>query len=99
MHIDKYKVHITLKYVRHIPDLRLNLIFVHMVDKDVYNHSINSANWKLTKGSLVVARGKLCCSLYKIHMKVCGDQLKTIDDDTSLDLLHKRLAHMREKGL
>ena len=53
----------------------------------------------LTKGSLVVARGKLCCSLYKTRMKVCEDQLNTIDDDTSLYLRHKRLAHMREKGL
>ena len=29
---------LTLKDVRHIPDLRLNLIFVHMLDKDRYNH-------------------------------------------------------------
>ena len=56
---------LTLKDVRHIPNLRLNLIFVHMLDKDRYNHFINSVNWKLTKGSLVVARGRLCCSLYK----------------------------------
>ena len=32
-----------LKDVRRIPDLRLNLIFVHMLDKDGYNHFINSA--------------------------------------------------------
>ena len=56
---------LTLKYVRHIPDLRLNLISVHMLENDGYNHSINSGNWKLTKGSLVAARGKLCCLLYK----------------------------------
>ena len=29
---------LTLKDVRHIPDLRLNLISVHMLDNDVYNH-------------------------------------------------------------
>ena len=46
---------LTLKDVRHIPNLRLNLICVHMLDKDGYNHFINSGNWKLTKGSLVVA--------------------------------------------
>ena len=44
-----------LKDVRHIPDLLLNLISVHMLDKDGYNHFISSGNWKLTKGSLVVA--------------------------------------------
>ena len=30
---------------------------------------------------------------------MCGGQLNAVDDDTSLDLWHKQLAHMREKGL
>ena len=51
--------------LQHILDLLLNLISVHMLDKDGYNHFISSGNWKLTKGSLVVARGRLCFSLYK----------------------------------
>ena len=90
---------LTLKDVRHIPNLHLNLISVHMLDKDGYNHFINSDNWKLTKGSLVVARGRLCCSLYKTQAKVCGGQLNAVDDDTSPDLWHKQLAYMSEKGL
>ena len=63
---------LTLKDVQHIQNLRLNLISMHMLDKDGYNHFINSGNWKLTKGTLVVARGRLCCSLYKTQVKVCG---------------------------
>ena len=35
---------LTLKDVQHILDLRLNLISVHMLDKDGYNHFINSGN-------------------------------------------------------
>ena len=62
---------LTLKDVRHIPDQRLNLISMHMLEKDGYNHSINNGNWKLTKGSSVVAQGILCCSLYKTQVKVC----------------------------
>ena len=69
-----------------------------MLNKDGYIHFINSGNWNLTKGSLVVARSILCCSLYKTQAKVCSGQL-TVDDDTSLDLWHKWLAHMSEKGL
>ena len=79
---------LTLKYAQHIPDLCLNLISMHMLDKDRYNHFISSGNWKLTKGSLVVARGKLCCSLYKTQAKVCRGQLNAVDDDTSPDLWH-----------
>ena len=88
-----------LKDVRHIPNLDLNLIYVHMRNKDGYNHFISSGNWKLTEGSLVVAQGRLCCSLYKTQTKVCRGQLNAVDDDTSPDMWHKRLAHMREKGL
>ena len=69
--------------------LHLNLISMHMLDKDGYNHFINSGDWKLSKGSLVVAQGKLCCSFYRTHVKVCGGQLNENDDDTSLDLWHK----------
>ena len=90
---------LTLKDVRHILDLCLNLIFVHMLDKDGYNHFINSGNWKLTKGSLVVARGRLCFPLYKTKVKVCGGQLNAVDDDTSSDFWHKWLTHMSEKRL
>ena len=32
-------------------------------------------------------------------MKVCEGQLNAIDDDTFLDLWHKQLVHMSEKGL
>ena len=39
---------LTLKDVRHIQDLHLNLIYVCMLDKDGYNHFISSGNWKLT---------------------------------------------------
>ena len=90
---------LTLKDVRHILDLHLNLISVHMFDKDGYNHFISSCNLKLTKGSLVVARGRLCCFLYKTRLKVYGGQLNVVDDDTFPDFWHRRLAHMSEKGL
>ena len=80
---------LTLKDVRHILDLCLNLISLHMLDKDEYNHFISSGNWNLIKGSLVVARGSLCCSLYKTQVKVCGGQLNVVDDDICPDLWHK----------
>ena len=72
---------------------------MHMLDKDRYNHFNSSGHWKLTKGLMVVARGRLCCSLYKTQAKVCGGQLNAVDDDTSPDLWHKRLARIIEKGL
>lgn len=90
---------LTLKDVRHIPDLRMNLISGSVLDKEGYHHHMGDSNWKLTKGSLVVARGKLCCSLYKTHAVICVGQMNAVEDDASPNLWHRRLAHVSEKGL
>ena len=47
-----------LKDVRHILDLRLNLIFVGKLDEEGFDNRFSNGCWKLTKGSLMVARGK-----------------------------------------
>ena len=44
-----------LKDVRHVPNLRLNLISVSALDRLCYGNYFVSGKWKLTKGSLVVA--------------------------------------------
>ena len=63
---------LTLKDMRHILDLLLNLIYVHMLDKNGYNHFISSGNWKLTKGSLVVARSRLFVRCTR-HKQRCAE--------------------------
>ncbi|KAA8532468.1 hypothetical protein F0562_032501 [Nyssa sinensis] len=71
---------ITLRDVRHVPDLRLNLISGSALDRKGYVNYFGNGIWKLTKGSLVVARGKACCALYKTNLKVCRDGLNFIED-------------------
>ncbi|KAA8532769.1 hypothetical protein F0562_032802 [Nyssa sinensis] len=70
----------TLRDVRHVPDLRLNLISGIALDREGYMNYFGNGVWKLTKGSLVVARGKACCTLYKTNLKVCRDGLNSIED-------------------
>uniref|UniRef100_A0A2N9EH16 Integrase catalytic domain-containing protein n=1 Tax=Fagus sylvatica TaxID=28930 RepID=A0A2N9EH16_FAGSY len=88
-----------LKDVRHIPDMRLNLISVSVLDKEGYESHLGNGKWKLFKGSLVFARGKICCTLYKTQVKLCRDVVNATQDDSTPDLWHRRLAHMSEKGL
>uniref|UniRef100_A0A2N9GFS8 Integrase catalytic domain-containing protein n=1 Tax=Fagus sylvatica TaxID=28930 RepID=A0A2N9GFS8_FAGSY len=66
-----------------------------------YTLKIEGCNgkWKLFKGSLVFARGKICCTLYKTQVKLCRDMVNAAQDDSMPDLWHRRLAHMSEKGL
>ncbi|KAL6349370.1 hypothetical protein AAG906_034026 [Vitis piasezkii] len=63
-----------------------------------YENQFGKGKWKLTKGSLVVAKGEVCCTLYKTQWKVCNDELHAIKCNSS-ELWHKRLGHMSEKGL
>lgn len=89
----------TLKDVRHVPDLRLNLISGMALDKQGYVNTFSGGRWKLTTGSLVVARGSTCGSLYKTQVTMCSNELNTVEDEASASLWHKRLGHMSEKGL
>ncbi|KAM1149991.1 hypothetical protein ACFX2B_030215 [Malus domestica] len=86
-----------LKDVRHILDIRLNLISIGTLDRQGYYHHIGEGKLKLTKG-LMVARARLCCTLYQSNAKVLKGELNAVED-SSLDLWHKRLGHMSEKGL
>ena len=60
-----------LKDVRHVLDIRLNLISTNVPDKEGYGNYFCDEKWRLSKGSLVFARGKICCTLYKTQGKLC----------------------------
>ncbi|KAK9005132.1 hypothetical protein V6N11_042578 [Hibiscus sabdariffa] len=57
-------IRLTLKDVRHAPDIRLNLISTRKLDDEGFCNTFSDGKWKLTKGSLVVARGKNSSNLY-----------------------------------
>ena len=88
-----------LRYVRHVPDIRLNLISTGKLDDEAYNNNFSDGKWKLSKDSLVVAKGKKTCSLYTMQAKICKGVVNTLENDSSTDLWHRRLGHMSEKGL
>ena len=88
-----------LKDVGHVPDIRLNLISTYVLDKEGYGNYFRDGKWRLSKGSLVFARGNICCALYKTQLKLCKDVVSANQEDSSPNLWHKQLAHMSEKWL
>ena len=89
-----------LRDVRHVPDIWLNLISAGKLDDEGrYNNNFSDGKWKLSKGSLAVAKGKKTCSLYTMQAKICKGVVNTLENDSSTDLWHRRLGHMSEKGL
>ena len=88
-----------LKDVRHVPDIRLNLISTGKLNDEGFTNSFGKSKWKLTKGSLVVARGKKQNTLYVMEAKLHKGEINATQRDVSFELWHRRLGHISEKGL
>ncbi|GJS25062.1 putative RNA-directed DNA polymerase [Tanacetum coccineum] len=90
---------LVLHNVKHVPDMRLNIISTGLLDEDGYHNSSGNGLWKVTLGSLIVARGKRESKLYMTHPKISKSIVNAIDNDDMTELWHKRLGHMSEKGM
>ena len=87
-----------LRDVRHVPDLSLNLMSGIALDKEGFQNDFINDRWKLIKGTMVVVRGEVFCTLYKTLGKICKNGLN-VATDSSPSLWHRGLGHMSEKGL
>jgi hypothetical protein len=59
-----------LKDVRHVPEIRFNLISIGKLDDEGYHNYLGGGQWKLSKGSLILARGKKTSTLYKTDARL-----------------------------
>ncbi|RVX19557.1 Retrovirus-related Pol polyprotein from transposon TNT 1-94 [Vitis vinifera] len=86
-----------LEKVRHILDLRRNLISIGQLDDEGHAVLFVGGTWKVTKGARVLARGKKTGTLY---MTSCPrDTIAVADASTDTSLWHRKLGHMSEKGM
>ncbi|CAO2827530.1 unnamed protein product [Amaranthus hypochondriacus] len=86
-----------LKDVKHVPDLRKNLIFVGQLAREGYTIIFQGDNWKISKGSMTVAHGKKNGTLY-LTAGACYSIAVATENENS-KLWHQRLGHMSEKGM
>ena len=66
------------------------------MDDEGHYTTFGDGTWKVTKGNLVMARGKKRGSLYIIADE---DMIAVIQAVNNLTLWHQRLGHMSEKGM
>ncbi|CAA0840499.1 Unknown protein [Striga hermonthica] len=90
---------LVLKGVKHVPNIRMNLISTSKLDDEGFCNTFRDGKWKLTKGSLIVARGQKYSSLYVMNVKIVDPMINAVDDERTVELWHNRLSHMSEKGL
>jgi hypothetical protein len=69
---------VMLKNVRHVPDLCFNLISTPVMDRAGYCNHLGNGRWKLAKGPMVVARGRICCGLYRTRVKACKKKFNAV---------------------
>ena len=86
-----------LEKVRHIPELRRNLISIGQLDDEGHAILFISGTRKVTKGDRVLARGKKTGTLYITSSP--RDTIAVADTSTDTSLWHYRLGHMSEKGM
>nr|AAR96002.1 retrotransposon-like protein [Musa acuminata] len=88
-----------LKDVRYVPNICLNLISTSRLNDEDFAHYFDESKWKLTKGSLIMARGNKLNSFYVLEAKLHKGEINAIQKGESIDLWHKRLGHISEKEL
>jgi hypothetical protein len=87
-----------LKEVRHVPDLRKNIISTGKLASEGCISLFTDKAWKVTKGSLVIAKGEKVGTLYLCTGNIdYSIYLDSIGVDTTL--WHHRLGCMSEKGM
>ncbi|KAK8974516.1 hypothetical protein V6N11_034226 [Hibiscus sabdariffa] len=69
---------LTLKDFRHASNIRLNLISVGKLDDEGFCNTFSDGQWKLTEGSLVVARGKKSSNLYLMQASTSRDTMNVM---------------------
>ena len=56
-------------------------------------------SWKISKGSLVVARGTKLGTLYMLHVTTVKDHVICVVKQPNLSLWHCRLGHVSQNGM
>ncbi|XP_077222053.1 uncharacterized protein LOC143855883 [Tasmannia lanceolata] len=93
----------TLTEVRHVPDLKKNLISLGTLDCNGCKFFDEAGILRVSKGALTVMKGKRRNGLYFLQGEmVFGSTSVSSSEDSDLEttrLLHMRLGHMSERGM
>ena len=88
----------TLKNVKFIPDLKRMLISVGQLDDEGHHVTFGDHQWKVKKGSLVIAKGQKRGTLYMVEV-FDNEEANAVEEVGTSTLWHQRLGHMSEKGM
>ena len=88
----------TLKEVKHIPDLKRNLLSLGTLDKSSYNFKVENGKLTISKGAMVIMKGQKRNGLYSLEghtLKGLVGSMLRIETDKTI-LWHRRLGHLSD---
>lgn len=89
-----------LKDVRFVPGIKKSLLSVGQLDAQGFTTVFAGGSWKLLKGSMLVTKGSKTGTLYYLRCKALpGKFLAVAEISSHLELWHKRLSHISQKGI
>ena len=77
----------------------MSVILTGQFDDKGYTCVYGDNSWKISKGSLIVARGTKSSTLYMLHVNSVKDHVICEVEQASLSLWHRRLGHMSIFGV
>ncbi|PHT40240.1 Retrovirus-related Pol polyprotein from transposon TNT 1-94 [Capsicum baccatum] len=90
----------TLTSVRHVPDLKRNLISLGTLESQGCRYSAEGGVLKVSKGAFVLLKAIRSGSLYLLQgSTVIGSETIASSNKDNTKLWHLRLGHMSEKGI
>ena len=93
----------TLTDVRHVPQLKKNLISLGVLDLKGFKYTCKGGSLRVSKGALVVMKGSKKTSLYVLQGEtITGSVTVSCSKKTSSDLTrlwHMRLGRIGERGM
>lgn len=90
---------LVLRNVMYILNIYLNLIFISMFNNEEYCNIFYNGQWKSIKGAIVLTWGNNVLTLYMLKVRISSSIINVMEDELTIQLWHKRLAYMSEKGL
>ena len=88
----------TLTSVRHVPELKKNLISLGVLDSDAYKCTSQNGVLKVSKGALVVMKEEKVRNIYRLKgsTQVIEVAIVSKKEEEGTHLWHQRLGHMSE---
>ncbi|EOY30029.1 Uncharacterized protein TCM_037378 [Theobroma cacao] len=89
--------------VKHVPDMKNNLISLSLLDKKGYKYSGQDGVLNISKGALTIIKGKLSDDLYCLVGNTVIETVSVVSsnhpEDDVTHLWHMRLGHMSERWI